>query len=54
MNDRDIEDTRMPPEYDEADTCVICNEDFPLDVCIVVREKCICEYCIDEITNQLT
>ena len=47
-----IEYARQAPEAPpEVETCVICNEDFPLDVCIVVREKFICECCVDDIEN---
>ena len=51
MNDRDIEDTRQPEEYDEVETCVICGDDFPIDTCIEVREKLICACCVDEIND---
>ena len=42
---------QSPPEYDEVETCVICDEEFPIDTCIEVRKKLICDCCVDEIND---
>jgi len=52
MDDRDIEDTRQPPDPVEAFTCDICGDDFPIDAQhIDIKKAIICECCLDEIEN---
>jgi len=49
--DRDIEDTRQAPEYDDIDTCIICGDDFPVDTCAEINGKYICDCCIEDIAE---
>ena len=53
MNDRDIEDTRQAPEYDEVVTCIFCGEDFDESVCYEAKDKFMCECCLDDILADL-
>ena len=52
MNDRDIEDTRQPEEYDEVETCIFCGDDFPLGACLEYKEKNICPCCLEDIVSE--
>ena len=54
MNDRDIEDTRMPEDEYEEFECDLCrqfNELTGLEV--VIKEKYICNTCAHEVSYQL-
>ena len=58
MNDRDIEDTRQPPDPQEGVTCVICKDDFPVDAAIIItgyrrEELSFCDCCIDKINLEV-
>jgi len=57
MNDRDIEDTRQPPEYDaEVVMCVVCKDDFPEEVMVAIqgyRKEVFgfCQCCVEKINE---
>jgi|APSaa5957512622_1039677.scaffolds.fasta_scaffold153740_2 hypothetical protein len=53
MNDRDIEDTRMPPDEREAFTCALCGSWPDLTgLEVVINGKRICDSCACEVSSQ--
>jgi len=66
MNDRDIEDTRMPDDEEEWFTCEICGDDFDLSCAHIEIEKrkkgsyfkfetlCICYSCGEDVADQFS
>ena len=53
MNDRDIEDTRMPDDEDEQFECALCENFYPLlGKETVINDKRICADCSIEDADQ--
>ena len=54
MNDRDIEDTRMPDDEDEQFECALCENFYPLlGKETVINDKRICADCSIEDADQM-
>lgn len=57
MNDRDIEDTRQEPDYHEWITCIVCQDDFPIDEVSAVQGYGnqvfgFCRVCVEKINEE--
>ena len=56
MSDRDLEDTRQPPDYHEWITCTICQDDFLIDEVVTVKGYRnqvfdFCQCCVEKINE---